>query len=71
MRETNSSGRLVVDVDPQSIPIQGWIREPSASRRRFVGWLELTSALEAVRRGCKPADTQSFFEAKGVGREET
>ena len=42
--------RLLVELDPGVEPIAGVVRQPpSGAPLRFVGWLQLTQTLEALR----------------------
>jgi hypothetical protein len=45
-----STTRITVEIDPRVMPIGGWLRTGSGSRREFRGMLELLSLLETARR---------------------
>jgi hypothetical protein len=39
---------LTLDVDPGSSPLSGSLRDDAGDMRRFVGWMELVSVLQAL-----------------------
>ena len=43
--------RVILDVERDSVPIQGSLSTAPGVERRFHGWLELADALEAARGG--------------------
>ena len=49
--EAQRRHQLAIDLDPAAEPIQGWLAEEGQPPRFFLGWLELSSALEQARRG--------------------
>jgi hypothetical protein len=46
--------RLIIDLDTLSEPIQGWLAEEGRQPRPFLGWLELSSAIERARQAGAP-----------------
>lgn len=40
--------RIVLDVDAADQPIRGWLRPETGPPQEFLGWLELTRALERM-----------------------
>ncbi|MBV9424790.1 MAG: hypothetical protein JOZ98_17900 [Solirubrobacterales bacterium] len=48
---TNSTIRLVIELDLDSDPISGTLQpQPDGETTQFAGWLQLTQALETARR---------------------
>jgi hypothetical protein len=43
-------GPLELWIEPGSEPITGWLVHPGGERQSFGGWVELTAAIETVRR---------------------
>ena len=41
--------RLVLDLEPGSDPVRGWLQAPDGTRERFEGLLGLLVALDAAR----------------------
>ena len=52
------ASRIEVEVQLGLDPIRGRVFDRSGSARRFSGWIELTSLLEALRAGSDSAETQ-------------
>jgi hypothetical protein len=48
--------RIVVDVDPLSVPLEGTLTGASQQQRDFVGLVELLAAVEAAVRSANPED---------------
>lgn len=48
----NASGalRVLIDLDPGTERLSGWLTEPDGHRQWFGGWLELASGMERIRR---------------------
>jgi hypothetical protein len=43
--------RLLIELDPVAVPIAGTLqRQPDGDVQPFIGWLQLTENLEAIRR---------------------
>jgi len=49
VKSSEPAVRLVLDLEPDSDPISGFLEHRGAARRRFWGWLDLLAAIEAVR----------------------
>jgi hypothetical protein len=61
---SRSTIRLVVDFDPGVEPIKGVVQQPpNGDPVRFVGWLQLTQTLEALRNSA-PSDRQASTRAE-------
>jgi len=61
---SRSTIRLLVEFDPGVEPIKGVVQQPpNGDPMRFVGWLQLTQTLEALR-NCAPGDRQASTRAE-------
>jgi hypothetical protein len=49
MSDDSTSLSITVELEPQSEPIRGTVREPDGHARTYVGWLALIAALDDIR----------------------
>jgi hypothetical protein len=49
VRASQTAVRLVLDVEPDSEPISGFLEADGEAGHQFWGWLELLAAIEAAR----------------------
>lgn len=40
--------RVTLEIDPDVVPIQGWLFDADDRRQRFAGWMDLTEQLSEI-----------------------
>jgi hypothetical protein len=55
VKSSEPAVRLVLDLEPDSEPISGFLEHRGAARRRFWGWLDLLAAIDGARKDWESA----------------
>jgi hypothetical protein len=63
--QESRSVRVVLELDPEGETIQGSLSDALKGHRPFQGWLELASALEAVRKAREEPRARHCQRAEG------
>ncbi|HEX7659776.1 MAG TPA: hypothetical protein VF444_09865 [Pseudonocardiaceae bacterium] len=57
--------RIVLDLVPDSEPIEGWARGANGVPRAFAGWLELVDVLDRARQSQSPGSAERSTNRRG------